>query len=153
MNLIQEEEGNWPQVFMDRKRPVHLLLGICVEGSLLLLTTQDTYLNMLYLLCTQAHRYTCNILISYLLVVSGGTSAQQKKDGAACTTTELLRALGHLSMTKILILPPFRRIQSVLRTQLLGSTQYTHIHLLNILLKTTVSDKEKKVQTHLFLVY
>ena len=45
MNLIQEEEGNWPQVFMDRKRPVHLLLGISsVEGSLLLLTTQDTYL-------------------------------------------------------------------------------------------------------------
>ena len=53
MNLIQEEEGNWPQVFMDRKRPVHLLLlGICVEGSLLLLTTQDTYLLPKYVIPT-----------------------------------------------------------------------------------------------------
>ena len=47
MNLIQEEEGNWPQVFMDRKRPVHLLLlGICI------LTTQDTYLLPKYVIPT-----------------------------------------------------------------------------------------------------
>ena len=147
MNLIQEEEGNWPQVFMDRKRPVHLLLGISsVEGSLLLLTTQDTYLLPKYVtIPTMYIDIGTHAIYLFLtqLVVSGGTSAQQKKDGAACTTTELLRALGHLSMTKILILPPFRRIQSVLRTQLLGSTQYTHIHLLNILLKSTVSDTEK----------